>query len=132
MALKGVYISDLDPLASLLQLPGGLFEVDVLAGPVANAYVTRRLTVEQLADHLGANDFDPYEVSLAIRQAVVDAFVAQDNAGNTSPFLDDPQPTGSLVGMEFIDPQYEYVYTYRPVGFANGTFNVWCSALLSR
>ncbi len=54
MAVKGVTISDLNQIASpVVQLPGGLFEVEVLAGPVANAYVTRRLTTEQLAAYLG-------------------------------------------------------------------------------
>jgi hypothetical protein len=52
MAVKGAFISDLDPLASIGQLPGGLFEVEVLAGPVAGAYVTRYLTLEQLVDYL--------------------------------------------------------------------------------
>jgi hypothetical protein len=55
MAVKGVTISDLNPIASpVVQLPGGLFEVEVLTGPVAGAYTSRRLTTEQLAAFLGA------------------------------------------------------------------------------
>lgn len=76
--------------------------------------------------------FDPYDVSLAIRQAVVDGFAAQDAANNDSPFLDDPQPAGSLVGMDFPDPDNGYNYVFKPVPFANGTVNVWTSYLLSR
>lgn len=135
MAVKGQTISDLPAVVSpITELPGGLFEVEVLTGPVAGAYVNKKLTFEQLAGQVGAGNFDPYEVSLAIRQAVVDAFTAQDaaNPNSPSPFLEEPQPAGSLVGMEFVDPQTEFVYTFRPVGFANGTFNVWCSTILTR
>lgn len=105
--------------------------------PAADLYlqvrdVQRGLDFKQPYEELIPPEFDPYEVSLLIRQAVADGFTTQDEAGNASPFLDDPQPAGSLVGMEFIDPQAEYIYKFRPVAFANGTFNVWCSGLLSR
>ena len=47
-AIPGDYISDLDPIQSVTQLAGGLFEVELLAG----AYVSRRLTTEQLVAYL--------------------------------------------------------------------------------
>lgn len=54
-AVQGDYISDLPAVANAAtELPGGLWEVEVLAGPVAGAYVNKRLTTEQLADYLGA------------------------------------------------------------------------------
>jgi hypothetical protein len=52
MAVKGVHIADLTPLASIVQLPGGLFEIEVLAGPVAGAYVTRSVTTDQLVAYI--------------------------------------------------------------------------------
>lgn len=52
MAIQGVTIADLDPLPSSSQLAGALFEIDVLAGPVANAYVTRKVSVEQYITYL--------------------------------------------------------------------------------
>jgi hypothetical protein len=83
------------------------------------------------------DSFDPYEVPLPIRQEVVNRFAAQDAAatpGQELPWLDDgqAQPAGSLVGMEFIDPQTQYLYKFRPVPFSNGSPNVWLSTLLSR
>jgi hypothetical protein len=53
MAVKGDTISDLPAVASAVtELPGGLFEVEVLTGPGAGAYVNKRLTAEQLIDYL--------------------------------------------------------------------------------
>jgi hypothetical protein len=52
MAVKGVHITDLTPLASIVQLAGGLFEIDVPAGPVAGAYVTRSVTTDQLVAYI--------------------------------------------------------------------------------
>jgi|GEM_PF-3998683 len=51
---KGKYISDLlNVLSPATELPGGLFEVEVLAGPVVGAYVNKKLTAEQLTEFLG-------------------------------------------------------------------------------
>jgi hypothetical protein len=52
-AVQGDYISDLNPVVTTVtELPGGLFEVEVLTGPVAGAYVSKRLTVEQLVAYV--------------------------------------------------------------------------------
>jgi hypothetical protein len=62
MAIKGVPISGLTPLASIVQLPGGLFEVDVLAGPVAGGYITRSVTAEQLREYLATGAGGPNQI----------------------------------------------------------------------
>jgi hypothetical protein len=55
LTAQGDYISDLDPvLTPIKELPGGLFELDLLTGPVAGAYVSKKLTVEQLLEYLAA------------------------------------------------------------------------------
>jgi hypothetical protein len=52
-AIQGDYISDLLGVVSpIIELPGGLFEVEVLTGPVAGAYVSKQLTAEQLVEYL--------------------------------------------------------------------------------
>jgi hypothetical protein len=52
--LQGDYIVDLLAISSAAtELPGGLFEVDVPVGPVAGAFLSRKLTTEQLVDYLG-------------------------------------------------------------------------------
>jgi hypothetical protein len=89
-------------------------------------------TVASSTPATASGTFDPYEVPLLVRQAVVDGFAAQDAAGNDSPFLSEPQPNGSLVGMDFDDPENNYSYRFGPVAFADGCFNVWRSFLLSR
>lgn len=51
--LQGDTINDLPAVANAAtELPGGLWEVEVLAGPVAGAYVNKKLTTEQLAAYL--------------------------------------------------------------------------------
>ena len=92
-------------------------------GIASKAYVDRMVGSGQ-----PGHTFDPFDVSLAIRQAVVDGFAAQTG---DSPFLSDPQPAGSLVGMEFDDPDKRHSYRFGPVPFASGTANVWRSFLLS-
>jgi hypothetical protein len=52
-AYQGDYISDLPAVVTpATELPGGLFEVEVLTGPVAGAYVNKRLTTEQFVDYV--------------------------------------------------------------------------------
>jgi hypothetical protein len=52
-AVQGDYISDLPAVVTpAVELAGGLLEVEVLTGPVAGAYVNKRVTAEQLAEYL--------------------------------------------------------------------------------
>jgi hypothetical protein len=53
MALKGFTIYQLPAVADpATELLGGLFEVEVLTGPVEGGYTNKKLTAEQLADFL--------------------------------------------------------------------------------
>ncbi|MVN78915.1 hypothetical protein GO988_21510 [Hymenobacter sp. HMF4947] len=60
MAVKIIRIYQLPTVANpKTELAGAVFEVEVLAGPVAGAYVNKKLTYEQFADLLGGANTGP-------------------------------------------------------------------------
>jgi hypothetical protein len=63
LAVQGDFISDLPAVVTpITELPGGLFEVEVPTGPVAGAYVNKKLTAEQLRDYLSGTASAPTQI----------------------------------------------------------------------
>ncbi|TGE08744.1 hypothetical protein [Hymenobacter fodinae] len=129
-AINGTSIS---PYGTGRTLGGGGLGGDTIALKVAIDYGNgNALLYEPFTAGPSGEVLDIYNVSLAIRQAVVDGFNAQENAGNSSPYLTGTQPEGSRPGMRFIDPRNDYLYEHAPVAFENGSPNIWISTKLAR
>lgn len=96
--LKTVRIADLPAVASITELPGGLFEVEVLTGPVAGAYVNKKLTLEQLLAYLHEGD---RLISLSdAKQLLDDGAVATDKRFYTITGLWNGSTTSSSVVVQ--------------------------------
>jgi hypothetical protein len=77
MGVKVIRIYQLDSIVSAgLELKGGFFEIEVPAGPVAGGYINKRVSVEQLAEVLGASPSPDVLTAEQVGAIVEDLLVA--------------------------------------------------------